>query len=190
MRNSLWSIAVLFVAIVAPTVLRANTIYSVNQPIGGASATGFITTDGHVGTLTLSDIVGWNLTLNDGTNTTDLVPSNSFVYFGNNISGTGNADLSATSQNLLFNYSQGDNGFLSFEGASGQICYTSESNCWGPAGVGVFGVAGVGGSVYVAETGNQVIGTATPEPSSLLLLGSGLGVAIMGMRRKLHRQAR
>jgi hypothetical protein len=186
MGKSLWIICILCAAIAAPAFLRADTVYNVNQSIGSGSATGFITTDGSIGTLTLANIVGWDLTLNDGTNVTDLIPSNSSVFFGNHDLGVGNVDVTATSQNLMFNYGAPDGGFLSFGGASGELCYTAWSNCWGPTAVGVYGVAGVGGSVYVGESGNQVIAAAVPEPSSFLLLCSGLGIATTGVRRKLR----
>jgi hypothetical protein len=183
MKKILWTICILFTAIAVPTLLRADIVYNVNQPIGSGGATGFIITDGTIGTLTLSNIVDWNLTLNDGMNVADLIPSNSSVFFGNHDNGVGNVDVTATSVDLMFNYSAPDGGFLSFGGASGELCYTSWSNCWGPTAVGVYSVGGDGRSVYVGESQNQVIATAVPEPSSFLLL-SGLGIAMTGMQRK------
>ncbi len=189
MRKYLWSIAVLFAAMGTPTALLANTVYAVNQAIGSASATGYITTNGNTGVLTTADILDWDLTLNDGSHVGEINSTNSVVIFGNHDLGigSGNVDVTATSANLMFNYSAPDGGYLGFSGAAGQICYTAWSNCWGPTAVGLFGVDGVGGSVFVPETGNQNIAAAVPEPSSFLLLGSGLGVAISGVRRKLRR---
>ena len=184
MRQYLCVIGLLFAVVGTPMILGADTVYDVNETFGSGTATGSITTDGTIGTLSLANIVDWNLTLSDGTNISDITPSNSAVFFGNHISGVGNVDVTATSQNLLFNYSGGDAGFISFSGVSGQLCYTSENNCWLYPGVGVFGVAGVGGSVYAAQTGDQIIAT-TPEPGSFLLFGSGLGIGLMGLRRKL-----
>src|ERR1700676_476472 len=55
MRKSLWITVALFVVVVAPAVLRADDItYTVNQPVGPGSVTGFITTDGTIGTLSIT----------------------------------------------------------------------------------------------------------------------------------------
>ena len=70
MRKSLRIIPVLllFAAIGAPTVARADITYAVDETVGAGSATGFITTNGTLGILDTADILNWNLTLNDGTN--------------------------------------------------------------------------------------------------------------------------
>src|SRR5271169_6559776 len=83
---------------IAPTVSGAGDItYAVDQVIGPGTVTGFITTDGTIGTLTAADLLNWNLELNDGTNASDLIPSNSTqVVIG--------SDLTASAMNLMFNY--------------------------------------------------------------------------------------
>jgi hypothetical protein len=135
MRKYLCVIGIILATIGAPTVLMASTVYSVNQTIGSANATGFITTDGTIGTLTVANITDWSLTLNDGTQSTDLTPSNSSVVSGiQNTGGFANADLTATSLNLKFNYSGADGGFFALAGTSGELCYTGWSNCFGPTG--------------------------------------------------------
>src|ERR1700691_5506357 len=108
MRKSLWIIALVFATIPAPTVLRADDItYTVNQMVGPGSVTGFITTDGTTGTLSTTDISGWNLTLNDGYgDTTLLTPSNS-------VEGVGGSDLTASSSDLMFDFN-GDGGVFYF----------------------------------------------------------------------------
>jgi hypothetical protein len=189
MRGFVGIIALAIAIILASTVARADTItYNVNQAIGSASATGTITTDGTIGTLTSANIVGWNLILNDGTNITDLVSSNSSVSFNtHDTSGTGNVDLTATSLNLMFNFSGSDGGSLGIQGASGQLCYTAWSNCFGPTGVGLWNIGGDGQRPVIDETGNQVIATAVPEPNSLLLLGTGFLSLAGAVRRRIKR---
>lgn len=167
----------------------APITYSVNQAIGPGSAVGTITTDGTIGTLAAVNITGWSLTLNDGTNTV-------LVQTGSNNSAafvTGSA-LTATATNLLFNYGAGpaSDFNISTPGAPlpfwGQICYTNFSNCWGPAGVGVYNVGGSNQSVYVAQSGQQVIASggtaAVPEPAALALIGIGLLGLGFSRRRK------
>lgn len=170
----------------SPAELMADTVYSVNQTLGAGGVTGTITTDGTLGTLHSGNILDWNLTLNDGSHTSNLISSNSSFGQGlHDTVGPNNADLTAVGNNLLFNYSSGDGGFIYFGGSGGELCYTGWSNCWGPTGVGVYSVAGDGVSDYIAQTGNQVIATAvaTPEPGSLMLLGSGL-LGLSGAMRK------
>ena len=194
MRKSLWITVVLFAVVAAPAVLRADEItYTVNQAVGAGSVTGFITTDGTIGTLSSTDILDWNLTLNDGHgNTVDLIPSNSTV-------GNTGTDLTASSSDLMFNFSGGFGAF-SFNGSAapslGQLCYDSVTNCALVSGVDLFDVAGKTPCAYygcnAGETGNQSIASggtpvSTPEPGSLASLGIGLvGVALCWSMLRKH----
>ena len=52
---------------------RASTItYNVDLTDGAASVTGFIETDGTIGTLAQVNVLDWNLDLDDGSSTWDL----------------------------------------------------------------------------------------------------------------------
>lgn len=177
MQRSFWRMGLMLVALATSTVLMADTIYSVNQTLGAGGVTGTITTDGNIGVLHAGDIVSWDLTLNDGTHTTNLLNTNSAFNTGlHDTVGPNNNDLTASATSLLFNYTGGDGGFISFSNGNGQLCLTGWSNCFGPTAIGLFNVGNDGAFDYIAQTGNQVIATAvaTPEPGSLALLGTGL----------------
>lgn len=76
MRRSLWIIpSILVFAIVGgPTVSRASDItYTVNQTVGAGSVTGFIETDGTIGILGTGNILNWDLVVNDGSVTYDIL---------------------------------------------------------------------------------------------------------------------
>jgi hypothetical protein len=191
MRKSLSIIAILLAVIAAPAVLRADDIvYTVNQMVGPGSVTGFITTDGTIGTLSSTNILDWNLTLNDGHgDVSDLIPSNSAV-------GSRGTDLTASSSDLMFNFNGNDIGAFYFSSSAGQLCYDSATNCALTPGVDLFDVAGVIPCAYygcnTGETGNQVIASggtpvSTPEPGSLGSLGIGLaGVGLCWFRMRKH----
>src|ERR1700687_634928 len=94
------------------TPVQANGItYTFNQSVGPGSVTGTIETDGITGTLAFADILGWNLTLNDGYgDVSNLIPSNSLLS-PNSFAG----DLTASLTALMFDFN-GNGGILAIEG--------------------------------------------------------------------------
>jgi hypothetical protein len=189
-RTTLAAITLLPLAIgAAPPCSAASITYDVNQTIGAGGVTGDIVTDGTIGILVQSDIVDWNLLLNDGTNTKDLLGplsgSNSvvFVGFGNT------TNLSATATQMLYNFSANDTmGALIFESTAiptdGYLCFNSEGCTqalpFPPPGTGVEQLSATSSLQNFQGTeltGTQVIGTAinaVPAP----LIGHGLPVVL------------
>jgi hypothetical protein len=167
----------------ASLVAHASDItYNINETVGSASAVGTIETDGTTGTLSQSDILDFTMTVSDGTT------SDSFDYAGGNLLFVGD-DVTATSSGLFFDFGDTTAGglLLADAGYDNYLCIVTQGiTCTGnPGSVEI----SVDDTTYTSASFGDVeqIGTAvgaTPEPSSLALLGTGiLGFAGMLRRR-------
>lgn len=203
MRKTIYSF--LFVAVLSlPVAAKAdNTTYDISQSFTSFSVSGTITTDGVIGTVENSDIVDFNITLTQGMSTLNLTSSNAIFIVDVN------SYLTATAAGLFYDFDNTDlhggvhvhlddstadyySNYLCLEG--------SHHNCSYPDGnVEAIGIGGSGGSIFkpyeTAEesmSGLQKIATAsgvTPEPSSIVLFGTGL-IGLTGtLRRRMSRDA-
>ena len=103
--------------------------YYVNQTIGGIGLTGDIVTDGTIGVLAQSNIIGYNLQLSDpaaNPSTFSLSCCYFFPFDG--------SDLSATATQLLFNFSGTDSGVVDFAAPSldYDVCFSTSGGASGP----------------------------------------------------------
>jgi hypothetical protein len=162
------------------------TVYNVNDGTASLTVSGTITTNGDLGVLTQTDIVGWNLTLDGFNQSLLLTEANSTMFFQG-------PNLVATSSALLFDYSLPGSTYLTFVSVpndlpttglidwgaifgNGRLHLSSGSN-GGPPGTFL--------NEIVSRTGVQEIATAVPEPSTwaMMLLGFA-GVGYMTYRRR------
>lgn len=173
----------------------SSFVYNLNVSLSGGTVSGTITTDSNSGVLATSDILDYNLMLNDGSNTLNLLGALS----GNNsqvaIFGTA---LTASATGLSYDFAANPAYFVIQSPAIGDVTnffclndpvascsVNGKSNVaaqigsdpifQGPPidGVGVFATAAVA--------------PAVPEPSTIALLGTGM-VGLMGVvRRRLIR---
>lgn len=163
----------------------AVVTYDVSRTIGVGSVTGFIETDGTIGVLNTGNIINWNLTVNNGANTFNLLGSNS-------VEQVVGSDLSATATNLLFDFS-GGNGWVIFQAPT----VGSGFNFWcaqggssfqcsdePPGGTEIVNVFPVTDNRFTDRSGTIAIGTAVPEPSTWAMLVLGFaGLAYVGSRQ-------
>jgi hypothetical protein len=170
-------------SLVTPRLARANEIFGVDLAIGNGSVIGTITTDGTLGTIGQSDIVGLDLTINApigsaiATNTTDF-----YAFSGD--------DLSETASDLLFDFSASSGGgFTILSDDSSEAWSVGEGSflqsictatCDPGDTPGIEDDSRTSPMYYTELTGNVAIATA-PEPCALWLLSTGL-VALGALR--------
>jgi PEP-CTERM motif len=187
MRISKFLFAVLSFVLGTAFYCNAQITYDVNLTIAAGGVTGDIVTDGTLGVLSTGDILNYNLLLNDGTNIFDLMgpsaPNDDYAtVFGNG--------LSATPTQLLFDFSNSsvDTFAISAGGSAGKgvdiffVCSIGECSS-GPFEDVQIGTDATQTSIL---SGTQVIGD-TPEPSTLVLLGAGVG--LLGLLRYRPKKA-
>jgi len=177
---------------------RADIVYNLSRTIGTGTATGFIRTDGDIGTLATADITDWNIVVTVGAHTFDLTGplsgGNSFVSVSTL------TDLTANATDLKFNFSATDFGYFLFQAnspgfGSGQHYYcdaaSNENFACGPWEiVSPASVADIPQTYQTqTHTGNVIIAsvpgtTAAPEPSAFIpLLTMLLPIAFVARKR-------
>ena len=158
----------------------ASITYTVNESFPSLSAQGTITTDGNLGTLTSADILNYDLTVSNTLFSASFTQGGSFLPA--QVSGT---NLTATSTALLFNFSDGAGSFGLGAPNDTFLCFDDSAGCEGVAAITGIQIAISGLLSNATQSGTQQIATASavPEPSSLILLGSGL-LGVAGVLRK------
>ncbi len=161
----------------------ANITYLVDQTVGVGGVTGSITTNGVLGTLLPANILSWSLELTGDGASLHLTDLNSIVY------GAG-SDVVATSSNITFDYSSGDQGYLVFQQPAGvgnghfYWCNAAPAGGTCFAGISVVPLfVGDTTAVFALPRGVQVLATA-PEPSTWVLMLLGFGALGLGAVRQ------
>jgi hypothetical protein len=167
-----------------------SVVYPVDETVGGGSVTGYIETDGTIGALNTGNVTDWNLLLNDGANTLDLLgPLSGSANSAFSVIGSA---LTATQGQLFFDFSSSTPGTAIFQSpfiGSGQDywCLQTGSDC---------GMQTAAQSLELDPTatiqisnfiGNQAISgpssMVAPEPSGFSLVILGLAFYVFLERR-------
>jgi hypothetical protein len=191
---------VLIAAQLGSRVAQANIIYTIDTTITSTDPTGIlqtdtvdgsITTDGTIGVIAPSDIVGWDLKLIDGLNAAndfELTTADSSL-----VEDTGSA-LSATATGLSFNYS-GSGEFLiqandpgPFSG-SHYFCFSTGSACLAgetiaPLYIFTDGAVLTGAAAPVGQQPLNQAPSSVPEPSTYGFVLTGLLCLGGSLKRK------
>ena len=160
MKRFALATSVIALLLAASHAQAQSLTYTINQTISGGSVTGQIVTDGSTGVLSQSNITSWNLTLTGAGGVTKTLTNSGSAFV---VSG---GDLSATPQNLTFNFSGTDGGYMLVQTNlySGTQYYCNNTSWYGckPGASVVPGVYSDPSAQYMTFSGLQIIGTAGP----------------------------
>ncbi|WP_309736460.1 PEP-CTERM sorting domain-containing protein [Chamaesiphon sp. OTE_75_metabat_556] len=179
----------LSLVVLSASVGQAAT-FNLNRSIGSGSVTGTIDTDDTIGTLSQSNITNWNLLLNDGTGTFNLLGPLSGANSQLRIDGN---SFSATATDLLFDFVSSNSDFVLFQNpniGSGQNFWCIENAACSGAGTGEAVGLTIANTVASSQSGLTSIATITggsqavPEPFTIIGTAVG-GTAALRMRKKL-----
>ncbi|MEO0484463.1 MAG: hypothetical protein AAF092_00980 [Pseudomonadota bacterium] len=179
--------AIAALALIFGTSVQATT-YNLNLTPGTGSVAGYIQTDGTVGQLVGGNIMDWSLTIttNGGFETIDMANS-AMSYFA------GSTALSATSSQLIFDFSDPTGDFLLFQGGTFSatfLCVQSSSSCGGgPPGFSIGRAAGGGNTDNEAVSGEVAFADAAPVPLPAAGMSLVLGLAGLGALARRRRSS-
>jgi hypothetical protein len=181
------AIGVLALGPLIASVAEANITYSVNRAVGAGSVSGFFETDGTLGILGAANFVNWSITI-QASNVNGGIPTSS--VFGSGTLSIGSGVLSATANDILFDFGGSDLFFT----------YTSSGDWWCVAGsnLGCFNPnaesIGYDDNAFNAGQSTPYQGVQSiasvdsngrvPEPGMLSMIGLALaGLTVMRRRR-------
>lgn len=165
------------------------TVYTANRTVGTGSLSLSITTDGALGVLSTGDILDWNITMTEGSDTFTLQGASGSNNSTALLYGSG---LSATATQLLYDYNSGY-GFLLIQSPNSG----SGQTFWCVQGNGCYNFDGPGEAIdphtsfnFTSQAYSDVqaiasVAGAVPEPSTWAMMMLGfVGVGFMAYRRR------
>lgn len=167
----------------ALSAVAAPITYNLNLTVGAGTATGFVKTDGTIGSLNTINVTDWSVLLNDGVSTATLLGPAS----GNNSQFIiANGGLVATATTLTIDLNSNWRMQNPCLGCGGSYLYINWSGNVADIMIRTNGTelhttpspASFVVAQTAAETGN------VPEPTTLALTAAGVAVALVAQRRR------
>ncbi len=182
------------------TVNTANgALTTVGSISGSTSGTGAIASSIGGGTLYYYDHSNQLFTINPSSAVATLIGPLGFSVLGSwDISFAQNGQLYATSNGYFFQLdpSTGAGTLLGYSGQELQSLIPGDGNLYGFSGTNMYSIDLTDGALTFVrntpsalgnfEAGTPVLASATPEPGTLVMLGSGLLAAVGAFRRKCN----